>query len=156
MSAWYVFAAMGVFPQTPGRAELLLGSPLFPKVQLKRENGVELSAFFLQYSGENRSFAMSFAGLRAVAPMTPLPGQWHHLVGVRDASAGQLRLYVDGQLARQVDACSGTESIGPLVIGRGRFGGNPVDYWRGALDEVHVYDRALGAAEVDALYTSGR
>ncbi|MGI5520330.1 GH92 family glycosyl hydrolase [Micromonospora sp. CA-259024] len=330
MSAWYVFAAMGVFPQTPGRAELLLGSPLFPKVQLKRENGVELtieapdtsdanqyvqgvrldgrtygrswlpesylrdggrvtvalgdtpnqqwgtgtdalprdrvpvpgacrpgelvpatpgtpglagvghwsldenegtiardtvdghdgtlvngptwtaghsgaavqlnganqyvdtgatildttgnystaawvrldaasgfqtavsqdgastSAFFLQYSGENRSFAMSFAGLRAVAPMTPVPGQWYHLVGVRDASAGQLRLYVDGQLARQVDACSGTESTGPLVIGRGRFGGNPVDYWRGALDEVHVYDRALGAAEVDALYTSGR
>ena len=28
MSAWYVFAAVGLFPQVPGRAEVLLGSPV--------------------------------------------------------------------------------------------------------------------------------
>lgn len=43
MSAWYVFAAIGVFPQTPGRAELLLGSPLFPTVRIERDNGVKLT-----------------------------------------------------------------------------------------------------------------
>jgi putative alpha-1,2-mannosidase len=43
LSAWYVFAAIGLFPQTPGRAELLVGSPLFPKVELKRSNGVRLT-----------------------------------------------------------------------------------------------------------------
>ncbi|MGX6600577.1 GH92 family glycosyl hydrolase [Micromonosporaceae bacterium Da 78-11] len=43
MSAWYVFAAMGVFPQTPGRAELLLGSPVFTRVVVDRANGVRLS-----------------------------------------------------------------------------------------------------------------
>ena len=37
LSAWYVFAAIGLFPQTPGRAELLVGSPLFPKVELQPE-----------------------------------------------------------------------------------------------------------------------
>jgi predicted alpha-1,2-mannosidase len=30
MSAWYVFSALGGFPQNPSRAELVLGSPLFP------------------------------------------------------------------------------------------------------------------------------
>jgi predicted alpha-1,2-mannosidase len=36
MSAWYVFAALGVYPQTPSRAELLLSSPVFPKAWINR------------------------------------------------------------------------------------------------------------------------
>ena len=43
LSAWYVFAAIGLFPQTPGRAELLVGSPLFPRVEVRRSNGVRLT-----------------------------------------------------------------------------------------------------------------
>jgi hypothetical protein len=120
------------------------------------QDGPSNSAFYLQYSGADRRFAMSFAGVRALAPSAPVAGQWYHLVGVRDAATGQLRLYVDGQLAGQADACLGDSSTGPLVIGRGRFGGNPVDYFGGTLDQVHIYDRALSAAEVKALYDSGQ
>ncbi|WP_083752511.1 GH92 family glycosyl hydrolase [Saccharothrix sp. ALI-22-I] len=36
MSAWYVFAALGVYPQTPSRAELLLSSPMFPRAKINR------------------------------------------------------------------------------------------------------------------------
>ncbi|WP_350275495.1 GH92 family glycosyl hydrolase [Kribbella sp. HUAS MG21] len=43
LSAWYIFAAIGLFPQTQGRAELLVGSPLFPKVEVRRSNGVRLT-----------------------------------------------------------------------------------------------------------------
>jgi predicted alpha-1,2-mannosidase len=43
MSAWYVFAAIGMFPQSPGRAEMLLGSPIFTRVVLNRSNGVRLT-----------------------------------------------------------------------------------------------------------------
>jgi predicted alpha-1,2-mannosidase len=43
MSAWYVFAAIGLFPQVPGRAELLLGSPVFTRVVLTRSSGVTLT-----------------------------------------------------------------------------------------------------------------
>jgi predicted alpha-1,2-mannosidase len=42
MSAWYVFAALGLFPQVPGRAELLLGSPVFTLAVIDRSNGVQL------------------------------------------------------------------------------------------------------------------
>jgi predicted alpha-1,2-mannosidase len=42
MSAWYVFAGIGMFPQVPGRAEMLLGSPIFTRVVIKRGNGVEM------------------------------------------------------------------------------------------------------------------
>jgi predicted alpha-1,2-mannosidase len=43
MSAWYAFAAIGLFPQVPGRAELLVGSPVFPRVVIDRSNGVRLT-----------------------------------------------------------------------------------------------------------------
>jgi len=114
------------------------------------------SAFYLQYSGADRRFAFSFAGVRALAPASSVPGQWYHLVGVRDSVKGQLQLYVDGKPAGTADACLGEASTGSLVIGRGKYGGNPVDYWGGAIDQVHVYDRALSATEVAELYASGK
>ncbi|MGH8307377.1 MAG: GH92 family glycosyl hydrolase [Gammaproteobacteria bacterium] len=39
MSSWYVWAALGMYPEIPGRAELLLGSPLFPHVVVRRSDG---------------------------------------------------------------------------------------------------------------------
>ncbi|WP_328540187.1 GH92 family glycosyl hydrolase [Streptomyces sp. NBC_00344] len=36
MSAWYVFAALGLYPQTPGSATMLLGTPLFPDAVISR------------------------------------------------------------------------------------------------------------------------
>ncbi|MCD7443724.1 GH92 family glycosyl hydrolase [Streptomyces lincolnensis] len=39
MSAWYVWGALGMFPQVPGRAELVLASPLFPRITVHRDNG---------------------------------------------------------------------------------------------------------------------
>jgi hypothetical protein len=120
------------------------------------QDGPTNSDFFLQYSGADQRFAMSFAGVRALAPTKPNPGQWYHLVGVRDTVKGELRLYVDGELAGAVSACLPQAGpTGNTVIGRGKFGGNPVDYLDGTVDQVHLYDRALGAAEIRQLYTSG-
>lgn len=39
MSSWYVFAAMGLYPEIPGRAELVLGSPLFSSITVHRPAG---------------------------------------------------------------------------------------------------------------------
>ncbi|MGN6314072.1 MAG: GH92 family glycosyl hydrolase [Rhodanobacteraceae bacterium] len=39
MSSWLVWAALGMYPEIPGRAELVLGSPLFPKAVIHREGG---------------------------------------------------------------------------------------------------------------------
>jgi predicted alpha-1,2-mannosidase len=42
MSSWYVWAALGIYPAWPGRAELVLGSPLFPQARIMRPGGVVL------------------------------------------------------------------------------------------------------------------
>ncbi|HWU11960.1 MAG TPA: GH92 family glycosyl hydrolase [Streptomyces sp.] len=42
MSAWYVFSALGLYPQTPGSATMLLGAPLFPSALLDRPQGGDI------------------------------------------------------------------------------------------------------------------
>lgn len=45
MSSWYVWAAMGMYPEIPGRAELVLGSPLFSAIHIRRiEGDIEVKA----------------------------------------------------------------------------------------------------------------
>ena len=39
MSSWYVFAAMGIYPELPGVAGFMLGSPLFPEIKIHMGNG---------------------------------------------------------------------------------------------------------------------
>ncbi|HEY1740028.1 MAG TPA: glycoside hydrolase family 92 protein, partial [Acidimicrobiia bacterium] len=39
MSSWYVWAAMGVYPETPGRADLALSSPFFSAVTVHLSSG---------------------------------------------------------------------------------------------------------------------
>jgi len=39
MSSWYVFGALGMYPELPGSDILVLGSPLFPKAVVHLPNG---------------------------------------------------------------------------------------------------------------------
>ncbi|MFD1047735.1 GH92 family glycosyl hydrolase, partial [Kibdelosporangium lantanae] len=43
MSAWYVWAAMGMYPMIPGRSELVLNGPTFSRVVITRPTGAVLT-----------------------------------------------------------------------------------------------------------------
>jgi predicted alpha-1,2-mannosidase len=43
MSSWYVWTAMGLYPGIPGRAELLVTAPLFPRIVVRRASGETLT-----------------------------------------------------------------------------------------------------------------
>ncbi|MFF9281775.1 GH92 family glycosyl hydrolase [Streptomyces griseosporeus] len=43
MSSWYVFSALGMYPQVPSRAELVLASPLFPRIDIDRPDGNDIT-----------------------------------------------------------------------------------------------------------------
>jgi hypothetical protein len=45
-------------------------------------------------------------------------------------------------------------STGSLSVGRAKYAGNPTDYWSGAVDQVHAFNRALTDEEVAALHTA--
>ncbi len=46
MSSWFVFSAMGIYPQNPNRAELSLAAPLFETIKINRTDGptIEINA----------------------------------------------------------------------------------------------------------------
>lgn len=114
------------------------------------------SPFFLQYVGSGTAqhgFAFSVLNSpRAVATgIAPQPGQWYHLVGVRDAAAGIVALYVNGALQATAYSYATDASTGTVTVGRAQWQGNPTDFLKGAVDDVRVYDRALSEADVAAL-----
>jgi hypothetical protein len=73
-------------------------------------------------------------------------GRWSHLAVTYDGAA--VRLYVNGvETTRQLASGTIRRTIAPLWIGGNRPYG---EYFRGVIDDVRVYDRALGSADVRA------
>ncbi|MEV4760629.1 LamG-like jellyroll fold domain-containing protein [Micromonospora sp. NPDC049559] len=80
---------------------------------------------------------------------------WTHLTGVYDPAAGQIRLYVNGQLSATT-AVPATRvpwtARGPLTMGRVRYHGTLTDYWSGSISDAQAYSRALTASEISGVY----
>ena len=78
----------------------------------------------------------------------PGPG-WLHYTLVREG--GEARTYLNGELQRETRRCSGVDlsSAAPLQFGKPHC---RTAAYRGLLDELRIYDRALTEAEVRALY----
>jgi hypothetical protein len=80
-------------------------------------------------------------------------GLWHYCVATRVQSTGLIKLYVDGSL--QANGTGTTQVLtaptylrfGAIQSGGGFFNGN--------LDEIKIYNRALGNLEIAALYGDG-
>ena len=75
---------------------------------------------------------------------------WHHLAGTYDSATGEMYVYTDGLLSDSADL---TGSIKPcddeLYIGADTTG--ITNEWKGLIDEVRIYDRALSAFEIAEL-----
>jgi len=85
-------------------------------------------------------------------------GEWHHLVGVRDANF--LRLYVDGVAMTPTDITGfgdvdDTEGLTFGATNNGEGGRGNGQWFDGLIDEVRIYNRALSAEEVTQLYRLG-
>jgi hypothetical protein len=79
-----------------------------------------------------------------VAPEPTEIGEWNHIAVTADAGAGQIALYVNGELAGS--AAGNTTPFQIMDIGRLPERRN--NYFRGSIDDVRVYNRALSAGEV--------
>ncbi|MFE2914382.1 LamG-like jellyroll fold domain-containing protein [Kitasatospora indigofera] len=132
------------------------------------QGGTNTEAFFLQYSKAFNSWAfvspsadattgVTFAAAAASGPATT--GTWTHLVGVFDASAGTMTLYVNGTQAATATNTTPWNATGPLAIGNAVLtAGNRL--WgtthNGAISNVQAYPRAVSAAEAATLFSNGR
>jgi len=81
-----------------------------------------------------------------------LTNQWSHVVGTYDADSNVVKLYVNGN-----EVASGKERSGlisnnvPVMIGAWHNGVTACNVFKGAIDQVMIFNRALSPAEVSAL-----
>jgi hypothetical protein len=79
------------------------------------------------------------------------PNTWYHVAGVYDAATRNLNIYVNGVLANGVlsGAVPAAQVDAPYNVNIGQRTGYPTTFnFRGRIDEVHIFNRALGASEV--------
>ncbi|MET7699257.1 LamG domain-containing protein, partial [Streptomyces sp. NPDC005485] len=80
-------------------------------------------------------------------------GQWHHLALRR--GGGQLTLFVDGTATGTADVPGSVSRNSPFGVHIGQRMDSRA-YFTGAIDEVHVWDRALSDAEIGGLRAGSR
>jgi len=120
------------------------------------QDGAGASGFKLGYNHFANTWTMTIpaaddanaADVTATSPAGAVLNTWTHLAGVYDPRAGQLRLYVDGELMAITNFNGGWHAGGGLQIGRAKWGGWLVDYWSGAVDDVRAYQGALTDDEI--------
>ncbi|HEY0459455.1 MAG TPA: LamG-like jellyroll fold domain-containing protein [Pyrinomonadaceae bacterium] len=93
------------------------------------------------------SFGSVFTPANAITP-----GVWTHVAGTFDGDF--LRIYVNGVEvgSTQTNFHTITLSAEPLLIGRNAVNGTG---YNGKIDELALYNRALSAAEIQAIYNAG-
>jgi hypothetical protein len=109
-------------------------------------DGNQASSFYLEYCGFCGAGAFDFTmtnsdsanptAVRATGTTQPTAGTWYHLVGVYNASAHTISLYVGSTLEATASYTSAWRATGPTAIGRGKFNGALSNFWPGILDDV--------------------
>lgn len=117
-------------------------------------SGTTIYAFMASNMGGTSSsprFAMRSAtvGEQILTGSSPLTTGWHHIAVSIDSATMTMKLYLDGNTA-----ASGTTTILPKAMGvttqnwiaRSQY---PADaYYKGAVDDLRIYNRALSKGEV--------
>jgi len=75
---------------------------------------------------------------------------WHHVVATY--GGGSVKVYLDNVLVQSLSRSGNFNSALPVWIGAGHNGS--AEPFNGLIDEVYIYNRALTASEVQAIFTA--
>jgi hypothetical protein len=108
--------------------------------------------------------SVDFSEADSAAPVIRFNGQWQHIAVTADTATGQVALYLNGMAIpiMAIGSIGGHfASVSHLFIGRRQGldtpeGAQGALHYKGLIDEVELYNRALSAAEVRAIYRVGR
>jgi hypothetical protein len=121
-------------------------------VLVKEGSGYEIYNLYARQYGASGSQATARVNgtLREVSGPALALNTWTHLASTYDGTT--LRLYVNG-VERAALSAGGAMAASSGVV---RLGGNSLwgEFFRGKIDEVRIYNRALGAAEIQSDMTT--
>ncbi|MGE3840785.1 MAG: LamG domain-containing protein [Vicinamibacterales bacterium] len=156
LSAWVKPTVPGLDPAPPlgNSSGTIVSLTYFCTAELITLPISNTGEVFLQVRDNLGVFAAGTVG----SPGSIANGQWRHVVGVRDVGTDQVRLYVDGVLVNsQTDPSTGTFTRASSFVTQpdriGSVGAPCVSkrFYRGLIDDVQIYNRALTDAEILSL-----
>jgi prepilin-type N-terminal cleavage/methylation domain-containing protein len=80
-------------------------------------------------------------------------GKWYQIAGTYDGAT--LKTYVNGVLDRQISV-SGSMDSTTFAVDLGKSADSALAYFNGLIDDARIYNRALSASEIAALYSGGK
>jgi hypothetical protein len=121
------------------------------------QDGAHNSAFFLSYLSADKAWSLTVpsadvtTGYSLVKIGNPQPaviGAWTHLLAAYDATAHEVRLYVNGRKVGSAPFTTPWNATGALQIGRAKWLDNETGYFKGDIDEVRLWQRTLSDTEI--------
>ena len=111
-----------------------------------------IGGYYIRMDGTTGQFFFVRSKVASLCPSTanvPSTG-WHHVVGTKNGAT--LKLYLDGvDRTGTVSNSTLTNDVEPLTFGHDS---NAAEWFKGSLDEIALYSRALAASEVLAHYNA--
>ena len=143
-----------------------LNPPVQQGVIMGKYNHYPMSYIRINHPGrlEARIAASSAQNFQALDGYDISLGQWHHVATVFDRD-GNMTRYVDGKVYGQVKniaSMSGVSMDNPQPFNPFRIGRNSAvaagsgNFFKGQIDDVAVYRRALTAGEIWQQYVTGQ
>jgi alpha-L-arabinofuranosidase len=127
------------------------------------QDGRAVSGFRLQlrdgrftFAVPNADAAASPTAIASDRAVIPQPEEWYELVGVHNATAHTISLYVDGALAATVPTAAAWSAGGDFAVGRSLDDGAPDDFVHGAINDVRAYAAPLAPPAIAQLAGRGR
>ena len=116
---------------------------------LAADRANDANAVRLELVNGKPSFTMHTTALAGT--QTLRANKWYHVVFRYDKALGEQAIYVNGELQGSRLGVTSTLGISTtaLVLGRGY---NNTNFFRGSIDDVRVYQRALDLTEIRTLY----
>jgi hypothetical protein len=99
----------------------------------------------LHFGFRSDDFIFAFWGDDLKAEKASTDTSWHYWVGTYDANTNERAIYRDGALVISDRASANYQGSGDLIIGFSQLIGG---YFKGTIDEVSIWNRALTSSEI--------
>jgi hypothetical protein len=116
---------------------------------MKRANSD--ASWFSFTGGGSGKFLLELNGGQQQDSVAVNDGNWHNIVAIKTSNI--IYYYVDGVAAGTSTSLSSIATTDVLTLG---VWNNNGQYFPGSMDDVRVYNRALSATEISALYAGGK